>query len=299
MAAFGMPADRPNRSNGPAPQTPDDVPVADLSHLYDEPDPRPYYAALGALDYQTPRHVQRLVRWCCAQKRQTATSEELQVIDIGCGYATNAAGLRHGIEPEELYARYGQTEIRALETEALHSADRDFFSDPDSVHVTGIDVARQALEYGLKSGLLSAAFSDDLVENAPSDDLQAIINQAAVIMESGVPIFIFPYVLDTILKAHTGPARPWVVTAPPRYTDISVYTLLLENHGYVLERAHGESLPHRRFVSEQEKYSVIEDQQAMGLDTEREETKGYIFVDIYLARPAEDADLTPLEPLDF
>ena len=214
-------------------------------------------------------------------------------IDVGCGYATNAAGLRHGIEPAQLYARYNDAEIASLETKDLHHADRDFFSGTKSypVHVAGIDVANEALTYGVKTELLSAAFSDDLTGARPSPELTHIIAKTAVIMESGVPIFVLPYILDSILSVTTEGNRPWFVTAPPRYTDLSVYREILSIHGYVLQQAHPDSLPHRQFTSTQEMMDVIADQTSLGLDNHLEESKGYIRVELYLARPAADAEV--------
>lgn len=287
MPAFEM-------TSKPPPRSAADVPIADMSHLYDALDPRGYYAALRALDYQTPGHVQKLTQWCCQQRQGANTDEETWVLDVGCGFATNAAGLRHGMPPPDLYARYGDPALANLPPEDLREADRVHFSTQDAtpIHIAGLEVAENALNYGREISLLSAGFSEDLTGTAPSADLQAILSRTAVIMESGVPIFIFPYVVDALLSACSPGNRPWIVTAPPRYTDMSIYGDILARHGYVLEQAHPESLPHRRFASETEKRDIIADQAAMGLENSREETEGYILVNLYLARPKSDAGTT-------
>jgi len=292
MAAFSMSFDQQNQSGAPRPRTASDVPVADLSHLYNEPDPRAYYAALGTLDYQTPDHIQKLARWCCGQRQEPFGTDEIWAIDIGCGYATNAAGLRNGIAPQALYSRYRDPTISALDTDALHHEDHRYFSKTieTAVNVAGIDTAHTALTYGVKAGLLKAAFSDDLTQSAPSPELADIVTKTTVIMESGVPIFILPYILDSILSVTNEECKPWLVTAPPRYTDLSVYREILMRHGYVLQHAHPDSLPHRRFFSEQEKADVIAAQTAMGLDNKLEEKDGYVRVELLLARPECDAE---------
>jgi hypothetical protein len=284
-----MVIDSMNRSR--TPQSATDVPMADLSHLYNASDPRPYYAAMGALDYQTPRHIQRLVRWCFSQRQELFDNGEMWAIDVGCGYATNAAGLRHGIDPQGLYVRYADPEIAALEADALHHSDRDYFASTNTgaAHIAGVDIAHDALMYGMGAGLLSAAFSDDLTKGKPSPELTDIIGKTAVVMESGVPIFILPYILESILSVATEENRPWLVTAPPRYTDLTIYHEILNKHGYVLQQAHPDSLPHRQFSSDQEKEDVIADQTAMGLDNHLEDAEGYIRVELYLARPEADA----------
>jgi len=289
-------ASKPTRqpTRKPAPTSENDVPIADLSAFYDEPDPRAYYAALHALDYQTPRHVQNVARWCCENKPIGDFGPDTWILDVGCGFATNAAGLRHGIDPFDLYARYDDPILTAMETNSLREADREHFSGLETTgdKVAGLEVAQNALNYGVECGLLNAAFREDLTQNPPTDALRDVINQTTVIIESGVPIFIFPYVLDRILTACAPGHRPWIVTAPPRYTDLSIYEAILKKHGYVLEPAHPAPLPHRRFVSDDERRNVIADQSAMGLDNTQEETTGYICVTMFLARPSNEINVT-------
>lgn len=270
-----------------APRSSADVPVADLSKLYNEPDPRAYYAALHALDYQTPRHVQELTRWCLDQRQE---NEDTWVLDVGCGFATNAAGLRHGIDASDLFARYDDPALGTLSPDDLIAADKEHFAERSSAahRIAGLEVATNALRYGQNTGLLNAGFSEDLTQTPPSENLKNMINQTAIIMESGVPIFIFPYVVDAILSSHTADSPPWIVTAPPRYADMTVYETILAKHDYVLETI-SEGLPHRQFVSDAERKNVIEDQAAMGLSNEREEAEGYICVNLYLARHSSEA----------
>lgn len=268
-----------------------DVPIADLSHLYDAPDPRRYYAALQALDYQTPRHVQNLVRWCLDQRQDEKSKQQTWTLDIGCGFATNAAGLRHGIDPMDLFARYDSPELSAMAPDELRAADSSYFASTEPLpdKIAGLEIAKNALDYGLETGLLDAGFSEDLTRNDPSDALRAVIDQTTLIMESGVPVFIFPYVIDAILSARTQSQRPWIVTAPPRFAELDIYREVLARHGYALEQASPDPLPHRKFVSEDEKRRITADQTTKGLDNTQEDETGYIHVNLFLARPEPEA----------
>jgi hypothetical protein len=278
-----------------SPRSSADVPISDLSHLYTEPDPRAYYAALGALDYRTPDYVQQLSQWCLHHKKPIADSP--WIIDVGCGYGVNGAGLLYGVPAHELLHRYETPEMMAFPSEDTIEQDAVFFASHarNVCRVAGVDVSRPSLDYGLRVGLLDAAFDDDLIEANPPDDLIHILPSTALIIESGVPIFIAPHVFSALLAVSGADSRPWVITAPPRYTNVSIYEDMLAGHGYTMTRVSDAPLPHRRFNAADESTRIIAQQNDMGMDSTIEAETGYIHVDLYLARPREDAE----QSIDF
>ncbi len=281
-----------------APRSSADVPISDFSHLYSQPDPRAYYQSLGALDYRTPDHVQQLARWCLTRQNNPDTTP--WVIDVGCGYGVNGAGLLCQMPVHELMDRYCSEDMAAMSSSSVISQDASLFSDRRSktCRIAGLDVSRASLDYGLRVGLLDAAFDDDLTQIKPSDELARIARNSALIIESGVPIFIAPYVIDALLSATDGTSQPWIITAPPRYTNVAVYNEVLAQHGYVMEQATDTPLPHRCFESTEEGERIIAQQTEMGLDCTIEKESGYIHSNLYLARPqsakSQPVDFTPV-----
>ena len=275
------------------PKSPDDVPISDLSYLYDEPDSRAYYQSLGALDYRTPEHVQQLARWCFGH----FCGGEPWILDVGCGFGVNGAGLLYGVAVQDLLTRYDSDHMRQMSPESVIELDMQYFSEHprQPCHMAGLDVSRSSLDYGLRTGLLDVAFDDNLMQAPVPDDLIRIVASGALIIESGVPIFIAPHVIDALLAAAGSDSRPWVITAPPRYTNVSGYSDVFEKHGYVMEQVSPDPLPHRQFHSPEEADRIIDQQIAMGIDSTAEKQTGYIYTTLFLARPAGEAN----KPVDF
>ena len=216
------------------PKSSDDVPISDLSYLYDEPDSRAYYQSLGALDYRTPDHVQQLAQWCL----ENSSGGTQWVIDIGCGFGVNGAGLLYGVAVQDLLTRYQSEDMRQMSSASVIELDTQYFSEQprQPCHIAGLDVSRSSLDYVLRVGLLDVAFDDNLMQAPVPDDLIRIVASGALIIESGVPIFVAPHVIDALLDVAGSGPRPWVITAPPRYTNVAVYNEVFERHGYVMEQ---------------------------------------------------------------
>lgn len=278
-----------------SPRAHTDVPITDLSHLYGELDPRAYYRALGALDYRTPDYVQQLARWCL--KRRSRGPLDEWIIDIGCGYGVNGAGLLYNVPVHDLLERYADEHMAALPSEVVIAQDTAYFSscDREAICLAGLDVSRASLDYGQRTGLIDMGVEDDLTEVAPPNNLVQIMQSGPLIIESGVPIFIAPHVIHVLLASANVNNRPWVITAPPRYTNVAVYEDVMDRHGYSMAKVSETPLPHRRFVSVEEGERIIRQQVEMGVDSSAEENSGYIHVDLYLARPNEDSE----QVLDF
>lgn len=276
-----------------SPRSRADVPVFDLDHAYEAKDPREYYNMLVALDYQTPGHIQALARQCLEYR--FGPDEQPWVIDIGCGYGANGAGLLYNVTIQSLLQRYTDRKMDALIADDVIERDTLHFARAtrSRYRVAGLDISCNALNYGLSTGLLNVAFHDDLTGTPAPDQLVDILATGPLIVESGVPIYVLPGIFDALLHASGAGIRPWVLTAPPRYANIAEYKNVLTRHRYVVERVSGTPLPHRRFHSREERQRVVEQQAKMGGDTSLEESTGYIHIDLYLARPADDMEFTP------
>ncbi len=275
-----------------SPQSSADVPIADFSHLYVARDPRAYYIALAALEYQTPDHIQKLARQCLAYLSARQPDRIPWVVDVGCGYGTNGAGLLYDVSIQSLLRRYANPRMDTVAPDDVIEQDTLYFvlGKRKPYRIAGLDVSRNALDYGLSAGTLDLGFDDDLLSRDVPERLAEIVCSGALILESGVPIYVLPRILDKLLSVSKGGTKPWIISAPPRYTNVSVYSETVEAHGYVMEKVSKVPLPHRRFSSEEEGFRIMSQQEKMGLDVEREQTTGFIYVDLYLSRPREESE---------
>ena len=267
-----------------------DVPLKDLSHLYNHADPRAYYKMALQLNYKTPRYVQEVAKKCCMNIQIQANLSKTWILDIGCGFAVNAAGLKHRIDPLDLYAYYHRSTFSNQSINSLYASDRHYFNGlkKTSLCIAGIEVASNALNYGLKTGLLDEGFCIDLSKTSPCEKLTSILNQCQVIIESGTPIEVLPYVIDNLLANCTADVKPKIVTAPPCFADISVYKEILKKHDYILEPFSKGNLPHRLFASKQEKANVLRAEQNQGLTINRGKLENYILATLYIGHHRDD-----------
>ena len=97
---------------------------ANFDDVYDLPDPRGYFEALGPLDYQTPEHGRRVFS-ALLQALRTGDGSAPKILDLCCSYGVIAALLKHDLTLEDLYARYASRDLAELTTEELAAADAE------------------------------------------------------------------------------------------------------------------------------------------------------------------------------
>ena len=90
-----------------------------LDHIYNEPDPRPYFSTLQALDYSIPGEAAPVFRRVIDALRAGGEAGSVNLIDLGCSYGVNAAILKHGLSMGDLYDRYAGGETAGLDHDAL------------------------------------------------------------------------------------------------------------------------------------------------------------------------------------
>ncbi|HEX5349708.1 MAG TPA: hypothetical protein VFW64_21865 [Pseudonocardiaceae bacterium] len=143
-----------------------------FDHVYDQPDPRGYFQALGPFGYQTPHHAQRVFRRLVGALAPSNAGQRVTVLDICCSYGINAALLNHNLTLADLQARYTGPETTTLSVAELVNADRVFYAahrhpTGQTARVIGLDPARNAIDYARAVGLVDAGFAENL-ETTPA-----------------------------------------------------------------------------------------------------------------------------------
>lgn len=275
---------------------------ASFDLIYDLEDPREYCRVLGGLDYLIPHHGQRLFRALAEARRNGSGKDRLKVLDVCCSYGINAALLKYEMELTDLYARYGSMELAALSSEKLAEADAAFYRErrrETPYEVVGLDVARNAVSYGVGSGILDAGFAENLEENEPSEELRRAVSGADLLTITGGVGYVsertFEQLLDCITAGPEG-QLPWVAVLALRWVSYEDISEALSEYGLVTEKLTGHTFTQRRFLDDTEREYVLEELAAMGVDTAGKEETGWYHADFYLSRPVEDAKI-PLEAL--
>ncbi|MFE0257720.1 hypothetical protein [Streptomyces sp. NPDC059010] len=271
-----------------------------FDHIYDQPDPRAYFRALGPLDYQTPHHGQNIFRRALTACGQTVrTAEPATVLDICCSYGINAALINHEVTLDDLYAHYTSPQATELTTAELIEWDRSYYAARrrhDVARVIGLDPAANAVSYARAVGLLDEGFAENLETELPSPHLLRATQHTRLITITGGTTFLSPRTFQRLLAGGVR-APVWVAALVLRTTPYTSIAACLASHGLATEKAGAITFPQRRFTDADEQQYAIQAVTAGGEDPHGKETDGYFHTMLHLSRPAEDVRAFPLTDL--
>src|SRR5215210_4146439 len=279
---------------------------ANFELIYDLEDPREYFNTLGRFDYCVAQHGQRVFSALIETRGDGSSNgiggKRTKVLDICCSYGINAALLKHETTLEELYARYGSKELADLSSEELAKADAALYRERSKEappEVVGVDVARNAVSYGLRSGALDAGFAENLEDDEPTEELRRAVSGVDLLTVTGGVGYIsertFERLLDCVTEGPEG-RIPWLAVFALRWVSYEDISETLSSFGLVTEKLAGHTFTQRRFTDAAEREYVLEELARMGVDTTGKEDMGWYHADFYLSRPVEEAKI-PVERL--
>jgi hypothetical protein len=220
-------------------------------------------------------------------------------VDVCCSYGINAALLKYETTLEEMYARYGSGGLADLSGEELAEDDAAFYGArrrEASPEVVGLDVAQNAVSYGLRSGILDAGFAENLEEDEPTEALGRAVSGANLLTVTGGIGYVtertFQRLLDRMIGGSGGRV-PWVAAFALRWVSYERISEVLSGYGLVTEKLAGRTFTQRRFTDDAEREYVLEELMKMGVDTTDKEDTGWYHADFYLSRPVEEAKIPP------
>lgn len=271
--------------------------MTQFDDIYDRPDPRAYFRALGPWEYQTPHHAQNVFRRMVDATVPTR-SGPAPVLDVCCSYGINAALLNHDLTWDDLYAHYTSPQAAALTTAELIERDRIYYAAhrrTDPVRVIGLDIASDALSYALSAGLLDQAFAENLETAAPSPALRRAARHIRLITLTGGASFLSPRTFESLLDSARNPG--WIASFVLRTGSYRAVAECLERYGLYTEQVTDRTFPQRRFTDLKEQRYAVEAVAATGADPQGKETHGYFHTALHVSRPAKDSVNFPLAEL--
>jgi hypothetical protein len=270
---------------------------ASFDHIYNQPDPRPYYQTLEQFGYEIPAHGQAMFSVLLAKLLEEKRPEDLAVLDLCCSYGVNAALLNHDLDLGDLYERYGSPELAGLSSEELADDDAEFYAKRRRapLRTLGIDTADQAVGYAARAGLLADGSHENLEMAAPSEELSRCLAGVGLITVTGGIGYISQHTFDRVLQGAGG--LPWVASFVLRWVSYDPIAAVLDKHGLVTEILATRTFPQRRFTDEAERAYVLDELARIGIDPAGKESEGQYHADFYLSRPAAHVQAVPLEEL--
>ncbi len=271
-----------------------------FAHVYDLRDPRGYFNTLGKFDYSIAGDGQRLFRMLLETRKNGTDDSPACVVDVCCSYGINAALLKHHVTLDDLYERYGSEELRTLSDEELAVADAEYYGSrrrENASRVVGVDVASNAVSYGLRAGLLDAGAAENLEDGDPSEALRREVSRADLMVVTGGVGYISGRTFGRLLDCCAGRPTPWVAAFALRWVRYEEISSALSGYGLVTESLGGHTFRQRRFVNDAEREYALTELAAMGIDPEGKESEGYYHANFYLSRPREQVLEKPVHEL--
>ncbi|CAA9477903.1 MAG: hypothetical protein AVDCRST_MAG25-2564 [uncultured Rubrobacteraceae bacterium] len=279
---------------------------ANFDDVYDLPDPRGYFEALGSLDYRAPEHGRRVFSALLAAMQGDGTRSK--VLDLCCSYGVNAALLKHDLTLDDLYARYASPDVADLSPDELAAADARFYKDrekPSPPEVVGIDVAANAVSYALRAGAMDAGTAENLEDHEPSEALRRAARGTRLVTVTGGVGYVWERTFERVLSCIADgpenirgrPETPWVAAFAVRFVDYAPIAAVLARRGLVTEKLSVRTFPQRRFESDSEREHVLGELARAGIDPAGKEESGWYHADFYLSRPATEVSEVPLDEL--
>lgn len=280
---------------------------ANFDIVYDLPDPRGYFEALGSLDYRAPEHGRRVFSALLAAIEEDG--DATSVLDLCCSYGVNAVLLKHDLTLDDLYTHYASPDLAGLSTGELQTADARFYSGlkkPSPPEVIGLDVAANAVFYALRAGLMDAGTAENLEEDEPSDALRKAARGARLVTVTGGVGYVWEDTFERVLSCvMDGPAEeeaggraaPWVAAFAVRFVDYAPIAAVLARRGLVTEKLSVRTFAQRRFESDAEREHVLRELAAAGVDPAGKEETGWYHADLYLSRTAAEVAEVSLDEL--
>lgn len=281
---------------------------ANFDGVYDLPDPRGYFEALGSLDYRAPEHGRRVFSALLGAMRKGGDLPK--VLDLCCSYGVNAALLKHDLTLDDLYARYASPDLAGLSAGELAADDAGFYAGrrkPSRLDVVGTDAAANAVSYALRAGLLDAGAAGNLEEGEPSKALRRAAGEARLVTVTGGVGYIWERTFERVLSCvmdgspeddgAEGRNAPWVAAFAVRFVDYAPVADVLARRGLVTEKLSVRTFAQRRFENDGEREHVLRELAAAGIDPAGKEESGWYHADLYLSRPAAEAREAPVDEL--
>jgi len=252
---------------------------------------------LGGIGYELPGNAQPVFAALLAARRERTDRERPVVTDLCCSYGVNAALMNHDLGMDDLFEHYADPGLDGCTKEELLAADAQFFADrrhENRVTAVGVDIAANAVSYGVDAGLLDHGAGVNLEEQAPGAALRRAVADTDLVTITGGVGYITEKTFDRILSAAETKPKPWVAAFALRWVDYEPVAEVLAAGGLATERVEGKLFRQRRFLDDAEREYALRELRERGIDPTGVEDNGYFYANLFVSRPAEEVRARPV-----
>jgi hypothetical protein len=258
-----------------------------LDHVYAQPDPRPYFSAMQALDYRIPELAKPYFMKLIKNLREFSGIRAPKVLDIGCSYGVNAILLKRETTMDELYEHYcGDPHSDTPNRSTLLASDRVLTRARNglgSTRFVGLDSSQPALSYALSAGFIDDAVHANLEIREATERERGQFAGTDLVISTGCIGYVSNRTISQVVNAQ-GERKPWMAHFVLRMFSFEPVAESLAGSGY--ETVHIDRVfKQRRFASAEEQSLVLDTMAAAGVDPQGLETDGWLYAQLYVSRP--------------
>jgi SAM-dependent methyltransferase len=271
---------------------------ANFDDIYNALDPREYYRVLIGLDYIIPDLAKPIFR-SLVEHAHAARKKPPKMVDLGCSYGINTALIRFPLDLQQLALRYATPEIQALDPGSLKRLDRLYFRGwpPRTPSVAiGIDISRPAIDYARGVGAIDFGIARNLETEPLAHNEARVLTDVDLIFSTGCVGYVTEKTFGQLMKSATG-ETPWVASFVLRMFDYEPISAALDKYGLVTEKLEGVTFVQRRFRDAEEVSATLDALARRGIDPAGKESEGLLHAELYVSRPQQAIDATPLAKL--
>lgn len=239
-----------------------------------------------------------------AERREQTAKEHLVVTDVCCSYGVNAAMMNHDLGLDDLFEHYGDPDLDGCSREEILEADARFFAErrrSTPTAMVGIDIAANAVSYGVEAGLIDHGVVTNLEDEAPSAAARDAIAETDLVTVTGGVGYVtektFDRVIGAIDTADTVDTKPWVAAFALRWVDYEPVADVLAAAGLETEHVDHRVFRQRRFRDDAEREYTLRELRERGIDPSGVEDAGWFYANLFVSRPPEHVRARPASEL--
>ncbi|MCY4324942.1 MAG: hypothetical protein OXC81_02825 [Betaproteobacteria bacterium] len=268
-----------------------------MDHIYNLDDPRPYFSIHEQLAYRIPDAASAVFRRLIASIRKLHDQEVVHIVDLGCSYGVNAAQLKYDLSMQDLYRHWAQPPTADQSPDQIVADQRKFFTSMQpkpNLRITGIDQANNAVGFAQASRLLDRGLNINLEREPLPEPVADDLATTNLLISTGCVGYVTEKSFDRLMPALAKQPAAWIANFVLRMFPYQKIDNCLAKWGYVTEKLAGTTFIQRRFASADEKKNVLAKLAAQNINPAGEDETGNLVAELYLSRPAREAQLQPL-----
>ncbi|MEO0730167.1 MAG: hypothetical protein AAFY64_07285 [Pseudomonadota bacterium] len=254
--------------------------------IFQQSDPRGFFRVMFGLDYGLPDTASIVFRQIIRDMRATL-GRPVKVLDLGSGYGTLPALIRHALDMDQLAHRYRDLDWSEIDTDELVRLDKHYFAgwpQLTDARFIAFDVHEGGTAYAQQVGLIDHVISSSPENGELADEDRAALSDVDLVISLNCADFLSDDAFKLLVDAIKSPHLCAAIFAL-RVSALHPLAAVLEARGLGHEKLESMTFVQRRFASSSEWTQVLLALETQGLSARGKEADGLLHAELHVMRP--------------